>query len=271
LAAVYGEASPDHAEELAYHYLRAAAAGRADEAVRYAALAADHAVARDSFQHAASLYRAALDALPLAEARGAAWRPRLLVRLGSALGRDGHVGDAGLAFRDAASAASSSVGGEGTEPLSEPFVREPFVRDVPALRRSFQRIVAGAPQLTTRFYEILFTRHPEFRALFRRNSPPIQAKMMNDTLMAIIDRLEDAPWLRASLAALGARHVAFDVTERMYPLVGECLLATLAEAAGEDVWLPDVAEAWKQAFDAITAMMLAGARAASGRANAPGS
>ena len=36
---------------------------------------------------------------------------------------------------------------------------------------------------------------------------------------------------------------------------------TLRPAAGVDVWTPRVADAWKQAFGAITEMMLEGARA----------
>lgn len=245
LESVYGAARDEHAEELAHHYLRGAPAERADEAVRFATLAGDHAVARAAFEHAVTLYRAALDALPLAGSAAAADKARILVRLGSALGRDGRLGEAGPLFRQAAVVAEAPA---------------PFVENVAALRSSFEQIVTRAPEVTTRFYDRLFAEHPDLRALFHRNSPPVQAKMMNDTLLAIIDRLEDAPWLRASLAALGARHVAYGVTDEMYPRVGASLLATLAEAAGPDVWTPPVAEAWSRAFDAITSMMLDGAR-----------
>lgn len=244
---VYGASKTAHAEELAHHYLRAAAAGKADEAVTYASLAGDHAVARAAFDHATALYRSALEALSLAT-DGAA-RGRILVRLGSALGRSGNLAEAGHVFREAAA---------GTEPNGEP-----AVHDVPALRSSFEQIVTRVPELTTLFYDRLFAEHPDLRPLFRRNHLPIQAKMMNDTLLAIIDRLEDAPWLRSSLAALGGRHVEYGITEEMYARVGACLLATLAAAAGPEIWTPAVAGAWSQAFSAITSMMLQGARARS--------
>ncbi len=229
-------------------------------AVTYAALAADHAVSRYSFEHAALLYQAAHDALPLAT-DAATQRGKLLLRLGSALGREGRIREAGEAFREA-----SRSGVITPAPTVAHHAPLPFVRDVRTLRESFERIVDRAPLVTTRFYEVLFTSHPHLRALFQRNSGAAQAKMMNDTPLAIIDRIEDAPWLRESLAAFGARHVEYDVTEDMYPMFGQSLIATLSEAAGPEIWTLAVAEAWRQAFDAISAMKIDGARAVSRRA-----
>jgi len=255
LLSVYGASKDEHAEELAHHFLRAASAGRADLAVTFASLAGEHAVWRSSFEHAATFYRAALDAMPLGSDT-ARERGKILMRLGSALGRDGRIREASEAFKEAARDGIAA---------SEP-VTAPFVRDVQTLRESFESIVGRVPEVTTRFYEMLFASHPHLRALFKRNSGPVQAKMMNDTLLAIIDRLEDAPWLRASLAAFGARHVEYDVTEDMYPMVGKSLLAALEEAAGPAIWRGAVPGAWAQAFDAISAMMIDGARAATRRA-----
>ena len=44
----------------------------------------------------------------------------------------------------------------------------------------------------------------------------------------------------------------------MYPWVAECLLAALAEVAGE-AWRADYEAAWKDALEAIAGLMLAGA------------
>jgi DNA-binding winged helix-turn-helix (wHTH) protein/hemoglobin-like flavoprotein len=254
LESVYAASKTEQrVEELAHHFLRAAAAGRADQAVMYASLAGDHAVARAAFEHATTFYKSALDALALAS--DPQDRGKLLVRLGSALGRSGRLAEAGHVFREAAIAPDVA-------PLS---ISELTVRDVPALRSSFEHIVKNVPEVTTRFYDRLFAENPDLRPLFRRHMP-VQAKMMNDTLLAIIDRLEDAPWLRSSLAALGARHVEYGVTEEMYERVGGCLIATLADSAGPDVWTPPIAAAWRQAFDAITTLMMQGARARSSAA-----
>lgn len=130
------------------------------------------------------------------------------------------------------------------------------------LRKSFDLIVQREPAPMHRFYNILFTRYPQARALFGRNSQEAQEKMLTEALVAVLDHLEDAPWLVDTLEGLGAKHKGYGVTPEMYGWVGECLLATLAEISGGD-WTPEVESAWKEAYGAIQALMLQGAEKAS--------
>lgn len=127
------------------------------------------------------------------------------------------------------------------------------------LNNSFALVVDREPELTARFYEILFERHPEARSLFHRNEPKQQQQMLQDALVAVLDHLDDAPWLADTLGALGAKHVEYGVTEPMYDWVGESLVATLEEVAGDD-WSKEMAEAWGEAYGAIQGLMLAGTR-----------
>jgi hemoglobin-like flavoprotein len=130
--------------------------------------------------------------------------------------------------------------------------------NVPLLRSSFELVVDRQPQLTHRFYEILFERYPQAKPLFKRNTPAQQEKMLNDALVAVIDHLEDAPWLTGTLKSLGAKHAGYGVTNEMYDWVGASLLATLAEAGGQD-WTPELASAWTEAYGAIAGLMQSGA------------
>jgi hemoglobin-like flavoprotein len=132
---------------------------------------------------------------------------------------------------------------------------------VALLRSSFELVVTRAPDLTSRFYEILFARFPQVQPLFGRNSPRAQAEMLASALGAVIDHLEDAPWLTQTLGALGEKHVGYGVTPVMYGWVGESLLATLAEVAGGD-WTPALERAWTDAYGAIVSLMQASPRAA---------
>jgi hemoglobin-like flavoprotein len=135
--------------------------------------------------------------------------------------------------------------------------------DVSILRDSFATVVERSPQVIARFYEIFFERFPEVRPMFGRAPAGIarQEKMLTDALVAVLDHLEDAPWLQETLFALGAKHVGYGVRDEMYGWVGQCLLAALAEAGG-DAWTPAVEAQWAEAFGAIQSMMLAGAHAA---------
>ena len=131
--------------------------------------------------------------------------------------------------------------------------------DVIALRESFALVVERAPDVTSRFYDIFFTRYPQVRVLFGRNTRQKQEEMLTKALVAVVDHLEDPHWLGGTLKALGAKHVAYNVTEEMYGWVGECLLVALAGVLEEE-WTPRVAKAWTDAYGAISDAMIAGAR-----------
>lgn len=130
------------------------------------------------------------------------------------------------------------------------------------LQSSLELVVSRRPEITPRFYEILFARYPQARSLFRRNAPEAQQKMLQEAIVAIIDHVDDAEWLTSTLGAMGLKHVEYGVTPEMYPWVGECLVATLAEIAGPD-WTPAMEAAWTEAFGAIQGLMLAGAQPSS--------
>jgi hemoglobin-like flavoprotein len=130
--------------------------------------------------------------------------------------------------------------------------------NVALLRRSFDLVIERQPQLTPRFYEILFSRYPQVRHLFGHKSNGKQAEMLQQALVAVMDHLEDAAWLADTLGGMGAKHIEYGVTNEMYDYVGDSLLATLAEVAGTD-WTPELARAWTAAYGAIASLMQAGA------------
>jgi len=128
--------------------------------------------------------------------------------------------------------------------------------NVNLLRQSFEVVASANPKFVSRFYEILFERYPQSRPLFPQNGMARQAEMLTQALVAVLDHLEDAPWLQDTLGALGAKHVGYGVTREMYDWVGASLLATLAEVAGP-AWTPELQGAWGEAYGAIVSLMLA--------------
>jgi hemoglobin-like flavoprotein len=128
--------------------------------------------------------------------------------------------------------------------------------NVQLLRASFEVVATANPRFITRFYEILFERYPRTQAMFPPGSRARQAEMLTGALVAVLDHLEDAPWLHDTLGALGAKHVGYGVTREMYDWVGASLLATLAEVAGPQ-WTPELQGEWSEAYGAIASMMLA--------------
>lgn len=128
------------------------------------------------------------------------------------------------------------------------------------LRSSLALVAERQPLITGRFYEVLFARYPKVRPLFGRNAPETQQQMLQSAIVAVLDHLEDADWLAATLGGLGRQHVGYGVTAEMYPWVADSLLATLAEIAADD-WTDDMRTAWSDALGAIAGLMLSGAAA----------
>lgn len=128
------------------------------------------------------------------------------------------------------------------------------------LRESFELAASREPAITERFYRHLFARAPELESMFTRGRAE-QAEMLASALAAVLDHLDDAPWLAATLGALGRRHRGYGVTPAMYKLVGDALLKTLAEVCADD-WSLAHEAAWREAYGAIRTLMLAGAEEA---------
>jgi hemoglobin-like flavoprotein len=127
--------------------------------------------------------------------------------------------------------------------------------NVKLLRESFELVSNANPNFALRFYDILFEHHPQARPLFPKGGSARQAEMLTSALVAVVDHLEDAPWLTNTLGELGARHVSYGVTREMYDWVGSSLLATLGEVAGP-AWTPELKQAWAEAYAAIVSLML---------------
>jgi hemoglobin-like flavoprotein len=132
--------------------------------------------------------------------------------------------------------------------------------NVELLRSSFALVVEREPEVTHRFYDVLFRNHPEVKPLFSSRDRRDQERMLRDMLVAIIDHLEDGSWLGSQLGALGAKHTGYGVRPEMYAWVGASLLETLASVAG-DAWTPELAAAWTEAYGAIASLMQQPAKA----------
>lgn len=130
--------------------------------------------------------------------------------------------------------------------------------DIHTLRYSFRRLMPRADGLAARFYDTLFARYPEVVPLFEGVKIEDQRQKLIRALALVVRHLEQPDFLRAYLQGLGAIHLAYGVAPAHYLAVRECLLATLAEIAGES-WSASEEAAWQGALDHIAETMLAGA------------
>jgi hemoglobin-like flavoprotein len=133
--------------------------------------------------------------------------------------------------------------------------------DLDALETSFDLVAPRGDELMDRFYAGLFETAPAVRPLFAGTDLAAQKRMLLGALVLLRKSLRNLDAIVPSLRALGARHVAYGARPEHYPVVGEVLIAAMAEVAG-DAWRPEHEVAWAAAFGVVAGAMLDGAAAA---------
>jgi len=132
---------------------------------------------------------------------------------------------------------------------------------VDKLETSFDLLAPRGEELVELFYRNLFEAAPEVQPLFASVDMKRQRAMLLAALVLLRNSLRDLDALLPKLHAMGARHTAYGATAEMYPVVGQALLASMAELAG-DAWSPRLADAWSEAYGVVASAMLEGAAAA---------
>jgi hemoglobin-like flavoprotein len=133
--------------------------------------------------------------------------------------------------------------------------------DLDSLETSFDLVAPRGDELVDVFYTRLFAAAPAVRPLFAHTDLRRQKAMLLSTLVLLRKSLRDLDAIVPKLRALGARHVAYGAAPEHYPVVGEILIASMAEVAG-DAWRPEYADAWAAAFAVVAGAMLEGAATA---------
>jgi len=135
--------------------------------------------------------------------------------------------------------------------------------DIQRVQQSFGWVFVKHHDLTDAFYESLFTKEPKARALFKGDKRA-QQKMMLSVLSMIVNGLDDIEKLRPSLVKLGAGHARLGVHQGFYDSWGETFTQTLLETlhCEKD---RDLANAWTQAFDMVSTIMIKAAEDVAGK------
>ena len=133
--------------------------------------------------------------------------------------------------------------------------------DVELLESSFDLVAPRGDELMDIFYAGLFAAAPAVRPLFEGTDLQRQKQMLLGTLVLLRKSLRNLDAIVPKLEALGARHVAYGARAEHYMVVGEVLIASLAELAG-DAWSAEHELAWAAAFAVVADAMLNGAAGA---------
>ncbi len=107
-------------------------------------------------------------------------------------------------------------------------------------------IIVNGEEITTRMYEILFTKHPEPKELFK-DADPDQHKKLAGAVAAYAANIDNLDTLSTAIENMAQKHVKTMVKPEYYPLVGVSLLHAVKDVLG-DAATDVVIEAWKEAY-----------------------
>jgi hemoglobin-like flavoprotein len=133
--------------------------------------------------------------------------------------------------------------------------------DLHALETSFDLVAPRGDELVDTFYARLFTTAPAVKPLFAGTDLEQQKKMLLATLVLLRKSLRDLGAVVPKLRELGRKHVAYGARPEHDPVVGEVLIASMADVAG-DAWKPEHQRAWAAAIAVVAGAMLEGAATA---------
>ena len=115
--------------------------------------------------------------------------------------------------------------------------------DLDALETSFDAVAPRGDELVDVFYTRLFDAAPAVVPLFAATDLRRQKAMLLSALVLLRKSLRDLGAIVPTLRQLGARHVAYGAQPAHYPVVGDVLIASMREVAG-DAWRPEYERAW---------------------------
>lgn len=126
--------------------------------------------------------------------------------------------------------------------------------DAVLIRRTLADVAPVADKVTSYFYALVFSSHPEMRGMFPA-AMDVQRDRLLKALLTAAEHIDDPEVLTPYLRRLGTGHRKYGTLAGHYPVVGEALIGALARYA-EATWGPEAEAAWVRAYTAISQIMI---------------
>ncbi|MEU6677139.1 globin domain-containing protein [Streptomyces sp. NPDC046925] len=131
--------------------------------------------------------------------------------------------------------------------------------DAIRVQRTMAEIGPVADKVTSYFYALLFTRHPELRPLFPAAMDTQRDRLLK-ALLTAAELIDHSDVLAEYLQNLGRGHRKYGTQSEHYPAVGECLIGSLSRYASA-VWDEETEAAWVRTYTKISQIMIDAAAA----------
>ena len=136
----------------------------------------------------------------------------------------------------------------------------PAAEDAALLEENLHLIEDRSDRFVNHFYATLFLESPDLRSLFPA-AMDAQRDRLFRALLGAVRNLGAVESFAPVLAQLGRDHRKFGVRNADYDAFGRALITAL-ERYSEDVWVPELEDAWVRAYAYVANAMIAGANEA---------
>ncbi|UOY93532.1 NO-inducible flavohemoprotein [Ectobacillus sp. JY-23] len=105
-------------------------------------------------------------------------------------------------------------------------------------------------EITTRFYEIMFTKYPELLNIFNHANQKKgrQPQALANAVYAAAVHIENLEAILPAVKQIAHKHRSLGVVKEQYPIVGSCLLQAIQEVANAP---QEVLDAWAEAYGVL--------------------
>lgn len=118
---------------------------------------------------------------------------------------------------------------------------------IKSVKETIPLVGKNAEKITTRMYEILFSKYPETKPLFE-NAQGDQHKKLAGAIAAFAGNIDNLGALSGAVEKMATTHVTTNVLPIHYPMVGDSLITAMGDVLGDDL-TEDHKQAWIEAYN----------------------
>lgn len=125
---------------------------------------------------------------------------------------------------------------------------------IAAIKETIPLVSQQAENVTSRMYEILFSKYPETKPLFA-NATSDQHKKLAGAIAAFAGNIDNLGALGGAVEKMAQSHVNTNVLPLHYPMVADALITAMGEVLGE-AFTPERKNAWVEAYTFLATILM---------------
>lgn len=125
---------------------------------------------------------------------------------------------------------------------------------ITSIKETIPLINKEAEKITTRMYEILFSKYPETKTLFD-NAASDQHKKLAGAIGAFAGNIDNLGALEKAVEKMASVHVSVNVKPIHYPMVADALITAMGDILG-DAFTDSYKNAWIEAYTFLANILM---------------